>query len=55
MKLYKFKDAGAVFLFIIIIILQYKKYYNLVLVLLTLGMFIDLLVSITNIGDIDII
>lgn len=54
MKLYKIKDTIAILWFIILVFLQYNKYYNTVLVLLTLGAIGDLIVSVTNIGETDI-
>ncbi len=54
MKIYKFKDTAAIFWFFIICILQYKKYYNVVLGLLFIGMIGDLIISVTNVGNIDI-
>lgn len=54
MKIYKFKDTAAIFWFFIICILQYKKYYNIVLGLLFIGMIGDLIISVTNVGNIDI-
>ena len=54
MKVYKVKDTIAILWFFIIILFQYNKYYNTVLVLLTLGMLCDLMVCITNAGDVDI-
>ena len=54
MKLYKIKDAIAVFWFFIIVILQYKKYYNTVLILLFIGMILDLIITISQIGEIKV-
>lgn len=54
MKLYKLKDTIAIFWFFILVFLQYNKYYNTVLVFLTLGAIGDLIVSVTNIGETDI-
>lgn len=54
MKIYKLKDTVAIFWFFVICILQHKKYYNLVLGLLFIGMLGDLMISITNIGNLDI-
>ena len=54
MKIYKFKDTAAIFWFFFICILQYKKYYNVVLGLLFIGMIGDLIISVTNVGNIDI-
>lgn len=54
MKLYKIKDTIAILWFIILVFLQYNKYYNTVLVLLTFGAIGDLIVSVTNIGETDI-
>jgi|COG998Drversion2_1049125.scaffolds.fasta_scaffold3844660_1 hypothetical protein len=54
MKLYKIKDAIAVFWFFIILILQYKKYYNTVLILLFIGMILDLIITISQIGEIKV-
>lgn len=51
MKLYKIKDLLAIFWFFIIIIFQYNRYYNLVIILLFLGMIADLLITITDIGE----
>ena len=51
MKLYKLKDTVAIFWFLILVFLQYNKYYNTVLVLLALGALGDFLVSVTNIGE----
>ena len=54
MKIYKVKDTIAIFWFFVICILQYNKYYNTVLILLFFGMIGDLVISITNIGDVNI-
>jgi hypothetical protein len=54
MKLYQIKDAMAVFWFFIILILQYKKYYNTVLILLFIGMILDLIITISQIGEIKV-
>jgi hypothetical protein len=54
MKLYKIKDAIAVFWFFIILILQYKKYYNTVLILLFIGMILDLIITTSQIGEIKV-
>jgi hypothetical protein len=54
MKLYKIKDAIAVFWFFIILILQYKKYYNTVLIFLFIGMILDLIITISQIGEIKV-
>ncbi len=54
MKLYKIKDAIAVFWFFIIVILQYKKYYNTVLIFLFIGMILDLIITISQIGEIKV-
>ena len=54
MKLYKIKDAIAVFWFFIILILQYKKYNNTVLLLLFIGMILDLIITISQIGEIKV-
>ena len=54
MKLYKIKDAIAIFWFFIILILQYKKYYNTVLILLFIGMILDLIITISQIGEIKV-
>lgn len=54
MKIYKLKDRIAIFWFLIISILQYKKYYNIVLFLLFIGMLGDLVISVTDIGNTDI-
>ena len=54
MKLYKIKDAIAVFWFFIIVILQYKKYYNTVLILLFIDMILDLIITISQIGEIKV-
>ncbi len=54
MKLYKIKDAIAVFWFFIIVILQYKKYYNTVLILLFVGMLLDLIITVSQIGEIKV-
>ena len=54
MKPYKIKDAIAVFWFFIILILQYKKYYNTVLILLFIGMILDLIITISQIGEIKV-
>ena len=54
MKVYRLKDTLAIFWFFILIILQYKKKYTLVIILLTIGMIADLLVSVTNIGEMEV-
>ena len=54
MKLYQIKDAIAIFWFFIILILQYKKYYNTVLILLFIGMILDLIITISQIGEIKV-
>jgi len=54
MKLYKLKDISAIFWFFFIAILQYKKYYNVVLFLLFVGMLEDLVTSVTDIGNTNI-
>tara|TARA_Y200000002_G_C22660165_1_gene655390 strand:+ start:978 stop:1139 length:162 start_codon:yes stop_codon:yes gene_type:complete len=41
--------------FFILIILQYNKKYNVVIILLTIGMLADLLVTVTNIGELNIV
>jgi len=51
MKVYKLKDTMAIFWFFIICILQYNKYYNTVLFLLSIGMIGDLVISVTDVGD----
>ena len=55
MKLYKIKDTFAIFWFFILIILQYNKKYNVVIILLTIGMLADLLVTVTDIGELNIV
>ena len=47
-------QAIAVFWFFIIVILQYKKYYNTVLILLFIGMILDLIITISQIGEIKV-
>jgi len=54
MKLYQIKDAVAIFWFFIILILQYKKYYNTVLILLFVGMLLDLIITVSQIGEIKV-
>ena len=54
MKVYRLKDTLAIFWFFILIILQYKKKYTLVIILLTIGMITDLFVSVTNIGEMEV-
>ena len=54
MKLYKIKDALAVVWFFVLAILQDKKYYKTVLYLLFIGMLMDLIITFSNIGDINI-
>ncbi len=54
MKLYQIKDAIAIFWFFIILILQYKKYYNTVLILLFVGMLLDLIITVSQIGEIKV-
>jgi len=54
MKLFKLKDTIAVLWFFILAYLQYNKYYNSVMSLLIIGGLLDLLVSITQIGEVDI-
>ena len=54
MKLYKLKDTIAVVWFFILVLLQYNRYYKTVLGILVLGGIGDLLVSVTNIGELDI-
>ena len=54
MKVYRLKDTLAIFWFFILIILQYKKKYTLVIILLTIGMIADLFVSVTNIGEMEV-
>ena len=54
MKVYSLKDTLAIFWFFILIILQYKKKYTLVIILLTIGMITDLFVSVTNIGEMEV-
>ena len=54
MKIYKLKDTIAIFWFFTICILQHKKYYKVVLGLLFIGMIGDLIISVTNVGNIDI-
>ena len=54
MKLYKLKDTIAIFWFFIIIFLLYKKNNSLVIFLLFIGMLLDLVITITDIGDIEI-
>ena len=55
MKLYKIKDTLAIFWFFILIILQYNKKYKVVIILLTTGMLADLLVTSTDIGELNIV
>ena len=55
MKLYKIKDTLAIFWFFILIILQYNKKYNVVIILLTIGMLADLFVTATDIGELNIV
>ena len=55
MKLYKIKDTLAIFWFFILIILQYNKKYNVVIILLTIGMLGDLFVTATDIGELNIV
>ena len=54
MKLFKLKDTIAVLWFFILAYLQYNKYYNSVMCLLVIGGLLDLLVSITQIGEVEI-
>ena len=54
MKLYRLKDTIAIFWFFVLIILQYKKRYTLVIILLTLGMLADLFISVTSIGELEV-
>ena len=54
MKVYKLKDTLAIFWFFIIAMLQYKRYYKTVLFLLVIGMFADLVISVSDIGDKDV-
>ena len=51
MKVYKLKDSIAILWFIVIALLQYKKYYRMVMILLLFGAVGDLIISVTNIGD----
>jgi len=55
MKLHKIKDSVAVGWFIIIIILLYYKNNKVVIGLLTIGLLGDLFISLTDIGDRDIL
>ena len=55
MKLYKIKDTIAIGWFIILIYLLNNKYYKVVTVLLIFGMLADLIITITDIGDTDIL
>jgi hypothetical protein len=54
MKLYRLKDTIAIFWFFILIILQYKKRYTLVIILLSFGMLADLFISVTDIGELEV-
>ena len=54
MKVYRLKDTLAIGWFFILIILQYKKKYTLVIILLAIGMIADLFVSVTNIGGMEV-
>ena len=51
MKLYKLKDTMAVPWFFILSYLQYNKYYKTVMWLLVIGGLLDLMISITELGE----
>ena len=44
----------AIFWFFILIILQLRGHYHVVTVLLTIGMILDLIISVTDFGDRDL-
>ena len=54
MKIYKIKDTMAIIWFFILIILQLRGHYRVVTVLLTIGMILDLIISVTDFGDHDL-
>ncbi len=54
MKIYKIKDTMAILWFFIIILLQLRGHYHVVTVLLTIGMILDLIISVTDFGDHDL-
>lgn len=54
MKIYKIKDTMAILWFFIIILLQLRGHYRVVTFLLTIGMILDLIISVTDLGDHDL-
>tara|TARA_B100001287_G_C22507112_1_gene446446 strand:- start:555 stop:779 length:225 start_codon:yes stop_codon:yes gene_type:complete len=54
MKLYKLKDTMAVPWFFILSYLQYNKYYKIVMWLLVIGGLLDLMISVTELGELEI-
>lgn len=54
MKLHKLKDAVAIFWFVVLVVLQYNRYYTSVLVLLAIGAVFDAVIVLTDVGDYDI-